>query len=311
MSEEPGTAATSDTAGSTPSAGAVRRTGGGLPLAVASLLWAVAMLWSARASIVGRRAAEMEVTSTAYALPGAISATLVAGTGLALLALALAGRRATTLAATARAGIAAGAGLLAGLLAAGSVLLAYPDGWVYAVLAGTVAAAATIGGAVAGVRAPAVVAAAAWAGLAVFALGFAMNLAAAPLLDAFGAGDSVLSRLAALDRFALVQAFAGGLLAGVVAFRYLRGRGARWPQYALAGAGPGIVLLVAEALSRTAGSRVLELAGKVSEIERTGQDLLSESRVNSALVVVFAGAVSAIILVGRTLGSRPDEATSD
>ncbi|GAA0796525.1 hypothetical protein [Spirilliplanes yamanashiensis] len=276
------------------------RATGDIALAVTALLWAVGMLWSARASIVGRAAAEMEVTSTAYALPGAISATLVAGAGLALGALALTGRR-RTLAGTPRLGVAAGTGLAAGLLAGGSVLLTYPDGWVYAVLAGTLAAAAILGGAVAGVRAAPVVAAAAWACLAVFALGFAMNLASAPLLGALGSAGTVVSRLEALDRFALVQAFAGGLLAGVVAYLCLRGRGLRWPAYALAGAGAGAALLVAELLSRTAAARVLDLAGRVSDIERAGQQLLSGSRTNGALVVLFLGAVTAIVLVGRTL----------
>src|SRR4051794_38990921 len=110
MSEKPGTAAASDSAAgrapATPSR-AGGRAAGGVPLAVASVLWAVAMLWSARASIVGRAAAEMEVTSAAYALPGAISATLVAGAGLALAALALTGHR-RALGGTARVGVAAG-----------------------------------------------------------------------------------------------------------------------------------------------------------------------------------------------------------
>ncbi len=306
MSDKQGTAAAPAAAAPTPG----RHPAGVPALAAASLLWAVAMLWAARASIVGRRAAEAEVTSTAYALPGAISATLVAGTGLALAVLAVAGRR-RALGATARLGVAAGTGLFTGLLAAGSVLLSYPDGWVYAVLAGTVAAAATIGGAVAGVRAAAVVAAAAWAGLAVLVLGFALNLASAPLLRALGSGETVTSQLTALDRFALVQAFAGGLLAGVAAFVLLRRRSARWPQVALAGAAPGLMLLTAELLSRTAGSRVVDLAGRVSDVERAAQQLLADSRFNSALVVVFVGAVSAIILIGRTMKPAADAAASE
>ena len=61
----------------------------GYVLALVGLIWMAAMLWSARATITGRTDAEMEVTSTAYALPGAISAALVTGAAIALLTLTL------------------------------------------------------------------------------------------------------------------------------------------------------------------------------------------------------------------------------
>jgi hypothetical protein len=47
---------------------------------------------------------------------------------------------------------------------------------------------------------------------------------------------------------------------------------------------------------------VVALAGRVSELELTVQRMLSGSRFNSALVVLFAGAITAILAVGRTLG---------
>src|SRR5689334_6048822 len=50
-------------------AGAEQPSSTGLLLALATLVWMGAMLWSARATITGREDAEMEVTSTAYALP--------------------------------------------------------------------------------------------------------------------------------------------------------------------------------------------------------------------------------------------------
>ena len=59
------------------------------------------MLFSARITITGRGDAEMEVTSTAYALPGAVSASLVAGAAVALAVLGLIARR-RSLGATAR-----------------------------------------------------------------------------------------------------------------------------------------------------------------------------------------------------------------
>src|SRR3954463_5900956 len=66
-----------------------RRPATGLTLAAVALVWMAAMLWSPRATITGRAGAEMEVPSTAYALPGAVSAALVAGAaaGLAVVTL--------------------------------------------------------------------------------------------------------------------------------------------------------------------------------------------------------------------------------
>jgi hypothetical protein len=97
-----------------------------------------------------------------------------------------------------------------------------------------------------------------------------------------------------------------GLVAGLVAYFLLRRGGPPWPLFALAGAGPGLLLILAEILMRTAGARVLELAGKVSQLELTVQQILSGSRLNSALIVLFVGAITAIIAVGRTLGPPKD-----
>jgi iron complex transport system permease protein len=288
----------------------------GIILAVVALLWAAAMLLSARVSITGREQAEAEVTSTAYALPGVISACLVAGAAVALLVLGLLARAGRTPGATARFGITAGAGLGVGLLAAVSMVTINTEGWLYAVVGGTLAAAATLGGAVAGVRSTRVVTAGCWAGVAVFAVGFGLNLFQVPLLNAFGAGGDQAAQASAVNWFATVQSAATGLTAGLIAYLVLRrGRGevtpptegTPWPLYALAGAGPGIVLVVAEALARTAGARVLELAGRVSELESAVQDLLSGSRINNALIVIFIGAITAIIAVGRTMKPAPDD----
>ncbi|MEU4158210.1 hypothetical protein [Actinoplanes sp. NPDC026670] len=276
-------------------------------LAVAAVGWTAAMLWSARASITSRADAAMEVTSTAYALPGAVSADLVAGAAVALLVLTLAGGR-WTLGPTARFALATGSGLLVGVLSAIPIITINTLGTIYAAVGGTVAAAATIGGALAGLRIPRVISAAAAASVGVFLIGFVLNLFQEPVLSAFGAGDTESSANAA-QWFSYSQAVLSGLAAGIIAYLMLRraGAGVRWPMFALAGAGPGLLLVIGELLSRTAGAKVLELAGKVSELERTVQELLSTARLNNALIVVFAGALTAIFAVGRTLGSPADE----
>jgi hypothetical protein len=289
-----------------------RRSPRGIALAAVALAWMAGMLWSARVTITDRTDAAMAVTSTAYALPGAVSASLVAGAAGGLAVLAAVGRG-RSLGATARFAIATGSGLLVGLLGAVLIVTINTDGWLYAVVGGTIAAAATIGGALAGFREPRMVAAACWAAVAVFVVGFALNVAQAPLLDLFGSGTTSASQSSAANWFSFTQSLLSGIAAGVVAYRTLRrsraGRGhVRWPLYALAGAGPGLLLILAEGLARTAGARVLALAGRVSELELTVQHMLSGSRLNSALIVLFVGAITAIIAVGRTMKPAEDDA---
>jgi iron complex transport system permease protein len=287
----------------------------GVLLAAVGLVWTAAMLWSARATITGRANAEMEVTSTAYAMPGAISASLVTGAAVALAVLAFLTRGGRTPGVTVRFIIATGTGLAVGLLGALSIITINTEGWLYAVVGGTVAAAATIGGALAGFRYRRVTAAVCWGAITVFVVGFVLNVLQDMLLPVLGSGDSAASRTSAAGWFGLVQSVLSGVAGALVAYRVLRrarrstaGPDLRWPLYALAGAGPGLLLVVGEGLTRTAGSRVLELAGKVSELELTVQQMLSGSRLNNGLIVLFVGAFTAIIAVGRTLGPAPTAA---
>jgi iron complex transport system permease protein len=281
-----------------------RSSRGSLLLALVGLLWMGGLLWSARATITGRANAEMEVTSTAYALPGAISASLIAGAAVALAVVTLAGRR-RTLGATTRFAVATGTGLALGLLGALTIITINTEGWVYAVVGGSIAAASTIGGALAGLRVPQVIAAICWAAVAVF-VGVSMTFVQDVLFGLFGAGDSAASQVGAASWYSLTQSLLSGLAAGLVVFFVLRRRPLHWPWFAVAGAGPGLLLVLGEGLTRTAGARVLELAGRVSELELTVQQMLSGSRLNSALIILFVGAITAVIAIGRTLGPAPD-----
>ncbi|WP_433828588.1 hypothetical protein ACQP2E_04375 [Actinoplanes sp. CA-015351] len=278
-------------------------------LAAAALAWTAAMLWSARVTITGRANAEMEVTSTAYALPGAVSADLVAGASVALLVLTLLGSR-RALGATVRFAVATGAGLLVGVLSAVTMITINTAGSLYAIVGGTVAAAATIGGAIAGFRIPRVITAAAFASVGVFLLGFVLNLFQAPVLDLLGADDTASSANAA-QWFSYGQAALSGLAAGLIAYFLLRKAQVKWPFYTLAGAGPGLVVVIGEILSRTAGAEVLELAGRVSPLDQLAQQILSTARLNSGLIVLFVGAMTAMLAVGRTLSPASDEAEGD
>lgn len=285
-------------------------------LAPVTLIWLAAMLFSARVTITGRASAELEVTSTAYALPGAISASLVTGAAMALAVLGLLGRR-RALGTTVRFLVAIGTGLVVGLLGAVSIITINTEGWLYAVVGGTVAAAATIGGALAGFRVPRLVGAVCWAAVGVFVVGFVINLFQNPVLNAFGSGSTQASQTTAAAWFALSQSVLSGVAAGLIAFRVLRrarlrsgGLDLAWPFYALAGGGPGLLLLIAEGLTRTAGARVLELAGKVSDLDLAVQGMLGGARLNSALIVMFAGAITAAFAIGCTLGPATDDETA-
>ena len=288
---------------------AERSSSNGFLLALAALIWMAAMLWSARATITAGGGAEMEVTSTAYALPGAVTGSLAAGAAVALALITRLTRR-RELGSTVRFAIATGAGLVLGALGALVIITINTEGWIYAVVGGTIAASATIGGALAGFRQPRVLAAVCWAAIAVFLVGFVLNVFQDPVLKALGSGSTEASQTSAANWFTFLQSFLSGLAAGLIAYVVLRrsrrrasGSDVAWPLYALAGAGPGLLLVVGEALTRTAGSRVLELAGQVSELELVVQRMLSGARFNSALIVLFVGAISATIAVGRTIKS--------
>ena len=276
-----------------------------IALAFVGLLWMAGLLWSARATITGRADAAMEVTSAAYALPGAISASLVGGAAVALAVVTAVTRR-RPLGATIRFAVATGTGLLLGLLGALAIVTINTEGWVYAVVGGSVAAAATIGGALGGFQVPRVVAAICWGAVTVFVVGVLLTFVQDLLFGLFGARDTAASQAGAANWYSLTQSALSGLAAGLVAYFLLRREELPWPYHALAGAGPGLLLVVGELLTRTAGARVLELAGKVSELELTVQRVLSSSRLNSALIVLFVGAVTAIIAIGRTLKPAPD-----
>ena len=122
-----------------------------------------------------------------------------------------------------------------------------------------------------------------------------------PLFDLFGAGDSQASLVSAAKWVSRTESLLAGLLAGLLAFGYLHlvpppgrparpGRAApRWPAYLLAGAGPGLLLLLAEVIIRIGGRTLLDLAGALSEADAVAQTTLGTSRVDNGIWVLFVG----------------------
>ncbi|MGN9808118.1 hypothetical protein ACTMSW_01995 [Micromonospora sp. BQ11] len=288
-------------------------------LALLALGWLAAMLWSTREAINSAAAGITALSLSAFALPGVISAALVAGAAFALFGVDLLARRGIDRA-TLRFVAAVATGLLVALAAAFAVNLTYADNATTNVIAGTTAAAATIGGAVAGARTAPVVGAVVAAALGTLAFVVAFSRARDPLFDLFGAGDTQESLLNAAKWVSRTESLLAGLVAGLLAFAYLtwaRRRATRidaaapalrWPAYLLAGAGPGLLLLVAEVVLRVGGRDLLDLASALSEADAVAQTSLGTSRIDNAIWVLFVGALTAMIAFGRTLGpAHPDE----
>ncbi|MEU1585609.1 hypothetical protein [Micromonospora sp. NPDC005710] len=286
---------------------------GAAVLALLALGWLAAMLWSTREATTSAAAGVTAISLSAFALPGVISAALVAGAAVALAGGNLLARRYGDWATLRFAG-AIGGGMLVGLAAAVAINLTYFDTSTTNVIAGTTAAAAIIGGALAGARTAPAIGAVITAALGTLIFVVAFSQARDPLFDLFGAGDSQESLVNAAKWVSRTESLVAGILAGLLAFGYLTwarrraGRrnpetpALRWPAYLLAGAGPGLLLLLAEVIIRIGGRSLLDLASALSEADAVAQTSLGTSRVDNGIWVLFVGALTALIAFGRTLG---------
>ncbi|MCW3814717.1 hypothetical protein ONA91_09640 [Micromonospora sp. DR5-3] len=310
--EQPGTDPAGAAAGTPEGAGRPAYAPGAVVLALLSVGWLAAMLWATRAAITSAAAGVTAISLSAYALPGVICAALVTGAAVALAVTNPLGR------ATLRFLAAVGTGLLVGFAAAVAINLTYADNATTNTIAGTTVAAAIIGGALAGARNARVVGGLASATLAAQVFVVLFSRARDPLSDLFGAGDTQQSMLDAAKWVSRTESLLAGLIAGLVAFGYLawaRRRAARrggssqlrWPAYLLAGAGPGLLLLLTEVIIRVGGRGLLDLAAALSEADQVAQTSLGTSRIDNGIWVLFVGALTALIAFGRTLGPRAVE----
>lgn len=277
-----------------------------LVLLALGLIWLAAYLWAAHASIDGAGSDPVvAVIDAALALPGVIAATMLAGTaaGVALLTL-LTARRAVG--GWPAAGFAIGAGVLIGALAGGLILLGYGHRSSIVVLAWTVLAAGAVGGLLGSLRPRVVVASGLSATIVAFFLGFALNYKQERLLKLFGAGSSTKSQVDALTLLTLTQSVVAGVIAGIVAYLYLRRARAslRFPAYLAAGAMPGVLLLLAELVTWIGGRQLLGVASGVSTFDQVALDYSGSSRLNHGLVMLFVGGIVAMVAFGRTLGPK-------
>lgn len=280
-------------------------------LLVLGVAWLAAILWVAHAAIMADTV--LALTTAAIALPKVIATSLVAGAiaGLATVTTLATRRPGLIDGLPARVGFALGAGLLTGGLGSVGILLTFGTQRSVATLAAAVAVAGALGGALGAVR-PAVMAAAGLtAALGVLVIGFVLRLYQDELLSLYGAGPDPASWESAGGYYLLTDALVGGLTGGLIAYWHLRGsqRGVesplRWPAYLVAGGAAGGLLLLAEAITQIGGRPLIRLASSVSDLDRALLLDAGVARLKYGLVVLFLGAIAAMIAFGRTLPKRP------
>lgn len=270
-------------------------------LATLALAWLAAMMGAAHAHITGAPDRDQALSRAAMDLPVVVTASLVAGCAIGLVTAELLGRWPAPAARrpVARLVAALGGGLTVGAGCLGLLLNQYGDGGT----AFGAGAAALLGGALGGLRPARVVGAALTGFLAWVAVGFLKGFFDGQLLQLFGAGESLSAQVRAASWLSLTVSLVGGLVAGLVAYAFLRrgGAGLRWPAYLVAGAGAGALLLLAELATQVGGARLLAAAGNLGPLDAAALAYQRSERVNTALIMLFVGAVTAIVAFGRTL----------
>ncbi|MBB5870225.1 F0F1-type ATP synthase assembly protein I [Allocatelliglobosispora scoriae] len=270
---------------------------GGFWLAFAAIAWLAVTLWSTRAGLADDADESVALNEAALRLPSVVQASLLAG---AAVGYAIAGRLSTT---SRRAVGGLIVGLLIGVLASGAVLLAHG---MPARAAGVAAVCVGLGGAVGGalgsLRPTELIGAALPAAIAVTGVDFVLNLLRSSIIGIFGDATTQAEIVSRDGLFLGSKALLVGLVAGTIAYALLRRTSVKWPVYVAAGGGAGIIIGLSELLTRTVGAQIFSLASDVSDADRTVQAWVGGARLNHALVVLFVGALLAMILHGRTLG---------
>jgi len=268
-----------------------KRERGPVVLAAVSVLWFAATLWTANDLVATAETPELGLGKAVLVLPAVVLGALVAG-GATAVAVSLRVRRP-------RAVVGAATGFVVGAVAGGLLLVGYGTAAALVSVAVTLAVGAALCGALAGIRAPAVLAGGIAGTLAWLAVGLLERAFNGRLFQAFAEGRSPAAQLAAAGRLSLLVALLGGAVAGLVAYLYLRrDRGLSWPAYLAAGATPGLLLLATDAATRLGGGPLVTLAGG-READRIALDYLAANRLSTALVVLFMGAITAIMAFGR------------
>ncbi len=270
------------------------------------VLWLLAFLWAARASAAAFADRDSALLFTAENLFGPVTAALTLGGSAALAALGGLGGRERFASTAVRFGGAAAAGLVAGVACALVAWALVPDGRIAPIVTAALAAAGVVGGALAGFRPARVYAAGLVGTYLAFGVRVLLGMFTGRLSRLFGASNTIASVASAQGKVALFTSLVAGVVAGYGAYRYLRrsARPTRWPGYLAAGTVAGALGLLAEVVSRIAGSALLDIVPGTSAAEHVVLSLESSAQIDGGMIVLFAGAFTAVIAIGRTLSPK-------
>jgi hypothetical protein len=270
------------------------------------LLWLATTMWTAHATIKGGGAdASGVLGAAAAALPGVIAATLVTGASIGH---AASGRFSGPLG---RLFAGVGMGILFGLAVAAGIRFAYGSDDAIMKLALVVGVASVVGGALA-VLPDKVVDAGLWATSWVFFAGIIFGVLQDPLLDLLGGAP-------AATRFVYIQSVLTGLFAAQQGYRWLVWGRPNVAWHFVTGALPGVLLLIAEYLTRIGGSPLSAIVNGYSADDPALIDATPSTRVRHAVIVLVVGGfvtmMSAVIFRARKDDSSAfdeiDSASSD
>ena len=274
-------------------------------LLLLGLLWLAAMLWVTHATLSTSSDAAVVISAAALALPNIVTGALLAGATAGLAAATyLARRRASR---STLADLVAGlcAGSVIGLATAGLIVFAYGAQSSVIVLGVTVAIAAALGGTSAAL--PGTVAGAGLAAaLAVLITGVIAGIFQSPLKNVLGSGSTPSSQFDAAQNLGYLTGVVGGLVAAVTAYLYLRRRAPQrsWPWFALAGGLAGVLLLLSYLVTLIGGAGLFARVRSLSPFDSITLAMVEDSRLTQALLVLFVGAIGAMVGVGRTMRRR-------
>ena len=272
--------------------------------------WLGWLLWGAQTEVAAADNPASALIRAGGLFPVVLFATLFSGAAAGLATSAWRPATSTSRPALARLRwpLATGAGTVVGALTAALVFWGYGHRTPIVLLAVSVLAAGAVGGALGAVKPGQVVFTGLCATLATVAAETVLSLFTPQLTGLFGAGGTAGAHLAVASRLALTATLLGGVVAGVGAFWLLyRARcGWRFPAYLGAGATAGILLLLADVLTRIGGTQLYGAIGRLSPADRTFVGFTAQSRLNHALMVLFLGAIVALLCFGSTLRWQGD-----
>ncbi|MEV0839289.1 hypothetical protein AB0I55_06990 [Actinocatenispora sera] len=199
-------------------------------------------------------------------------------------------------------------GLVAGVVAGGAAYLLEAD--LHSgdrLLVGTsIAISALLGGAAAALRPGLMVGAGVLGTLVVLAVLALRSVFITPLTRLFGGEGTIEKYASAQSTLALVSFVVAGVVAGVAIHLYARRTGNRLRIASTIGAGAtaGVFTLVGLALTWVFDRQLISSAGGLDLGDQLAFHIAGMYQLNGGLALLFAGAIVALVLYGRTRGPR-------